>query len=137
MPVIIITFIIGAARGWQLFILTKLPPQLKGLILGVCSAFRAVCKQKGSHFGDPIVCHDSSNNIVKETITMKDELTESLLRSSTSNVNKMGKPKWMLGTVRQHFGNFSRPINLKVVLSPTTTKAKISSFIINLVGLIV
>lgn len=38
MPVIIITFIIGAARGWQLFILTKLPPQLKGLILGVCSA---------------------------------------------------------------------------------------------------
>ncbi|CAI9272184.1 unnamed protein product [Lactuca saligna] len=171
MPVnIIITFIIGAALGWLLFFITKPPPHLKGLILGVCSAGNlgnlpliivpAVCKEKGSPFGDPDVCHeyamayaslsmamgtlfvwtfvynllrvfseDSGNNIPKETVTMKEDLTQSLLPSSTSNVNMMGKEKGMLGTMKQHFGNFSRAVNLKAVLSPSTTGA--------LIGLIV
>lgn len=69
MPVnILITFIIGSALGWVLLIITRPPKHLKGLIIGACAAGNmgnlpliivpAVCKEKGSPFGDPDVCHE-------------------------------------------------------------------------------
>ncbi|KAI7750228.1 hypothetical protein M8C21_027764 [Ambrosia artemisiifolia] len=69
MPVnILLTYIIGSALGWVLLIITKPPQHLKGLILGSCAAgnlgslpliiIPAVCKEKGSPFGDPNVCHE-------------------------------------------------------------------------------
>ncbi|MFS8009904.1 putative membrane transport protein [Helianthus anomalus] len=69
MPVnILLTYIIGSALGWMLLIITRPPQHLKGLILGTCAAgnlgslpliiIPAVCKEKGSPFGDPSVCHE-------------------------------------------------------------------------------
>ncbi|XP_020227003.1 protein PIN-LIKES 3 [Cajanus cajan] len=68
MPVnILLTFIIGSALGWILVKLTRPPKHLEGLILGVCSAgnlgnlpiiiIPAICKDKGSPFGDSDVCY--------------------------------------------------------------------------------
>ncbi|KAG4990806.1 hypothetical protein JHK82_024299 [Glycine max] len=67
MPVnILLTFIIGYALGWILIKLTKAPKHLEGLIMGVCLAgnlgnlpiiiIPAICKDKGSPFGDSNVC---------------------------------------------------------------------------------
>ncbi|KAD7479065.1 hypothetical protein E3N88_02201 [Mikania micrantha] len=69
MPVnILLTFIIGSALGWVLLTITRPPQHLKGLVLGTCAAgnlgslpfiiIPAICKEKGSPFGDPDVCHD-------------------------------------------------------------------------------
>nr|KAJ0223751.1 hypothetical protein LSAT_V11C200076510 [Lactuca sativa] len=138
MPVnILITFIIGSALGWLLLIITKPPKHLKGLILGACAAgnmgnlpliiIPAVCKEQGSPFGDPDVCHeyamayaslslaigaiylwtyvynlvrifsghsqDTSNTVVKETVIIQEDLTETLLPSSSLTVNKKGTMK--------------------------------------------
>ncbi|XP_025629001.1 protein PIN-LIKES 4 isoform X2 [Arachis hypogaea] len=66
MPVnILITFIIGSILGWILVvIITRAPKNLEGLIISVCSAgnlpiiiIPAICKDKGSPFGDPDVCY--------------------------------------------------------------------------------
>ncbi|XP_024174539.1 protein PIN-LIKES 3 isoform X2 [Rosa chinensis] len=68
MPVnILITFIVGSVLGWILIQLARPPPHLRGLILGCCAAgnlgnllliiIPAVCKEKGSPFGAPDVCH--------------------------------------------------------------------------------
>ncbi|KAB2631974.1 transporter-like [Pyrus ussuriensis x Pyrus communis] len=68
MPVnILITFIIGSVLGWILIQLTRPPAHLRGLVLGCCAAGNlgnllliivpAVCKEKGSPFGAPDVCH--------------------------------------------------------------------------------
>ncbi|ESW30036.1 hypothetical protein PHAVU_002G119300 [Phaseolus vulgaris] len=68
MPVnILLTFIIGSALGWILVKLTRAPKHLEGLIVGVCSAgnlgnlpiiiIPAICKDKGSPFGDSNVCY--------------------------------------------------------------------------------
>ncbi|XP_023767413.1 protein PIN-LIKES 3 isoform X3 [Lactuca sativa] len=174
MPVnILITFIIGAALGWLLLIITKPSPHLKGLILGVCSAGNlgnllliivpAVCKEKGSPFGDPDVCHgyamayasvsmamgslfvwtfvynllrafseDSGNNVVKETVTTHEDLTENLLPSSTST-EKKPKLKVMLDKMKQQLGNFSKAVNLKDILAPSTTAA-IIGLIVGMIG---
>ncbi|XVF62339.1 hypothetical protein PTKIN_Ptkin08bG0208800 [Pterospermum kingtungense] len=61
------TYIIGAALGWILVKITKAPQHLRGLILGCCAAgnvgnlplilIPAICKEKGSPFGDPDICH--------------------------------------------------------------------------------
>nr|WAU86948.1 birch protein [Betula platyphylla] len=61
------TFLIGSALGWILMKITRPPQHLKGLILGCCAAgnmgnlpiiiIPAVCREKGSPFGDPDVCH--------------------------------------------------------------------------------
>ncbi|XP_076954144.1 protein PIN-LIKES 3-like [Bidens hawaiensis] len=162
MPVsILLTFIIGSALGWVLLIITRPPQHLKGLILGTCAAgnlgslpmiiIPAVCKEKGSPFGDPNVCHefgmayaslsmaigalflwtyvynlvrvfsvnsqDSGNNVVASV------LTESLLPSSSSTVNKNGKWKVTTEKIKQHLWNFSRQVNLKAVFTPATTGA--------------
>lgn len=68
MPVnILLTYIFGSAFGWVVIQVTKTPPRFRGLILGCCSAgnmgnmllilIPAVCKERGSPFGAPDVCH--------------------------------------------------------------------------------
>ncbi|KAH7849239.1 hypothetical protein Vadar_015042 [Vaccinium darrowii] len=68
MPVnILITFIIGSALGWVVNQITRAPTHLRGLVVGCCAAgnlgniliiiIPAVCKDKGSPFGAPDVCH--------------------------------------------------------------------------------
>ncbi|PSR99475.1 Protein PIN-LIKES like [Actinidia chinensis var. chinensis] len=68
MPInILITFIIGSALGWVVIKVTRAPPHLRGLVLGCCAAgnlgnmlliiIPTVCKEKGSPFGAPDVCH--------------------------------------------------------------------------------
>ncbi|KAK2355355.1 protein PIN-LIKES [Trifolium repens] len=68
MPVnILATFILGSALAWIVIKITRPPKHLEGLILGCCSAgnlgnlpiiiIPAICKEKGSPFGDPKVCH--------------------------------------------------------------------------------
>ncbi|XP_062144986.1 protein PIN-LIKES 3-like [Alnus glutinosa] len=64
---VLATFLIGSALGWILLKITRPPQHLKGLILGCCAAgnmgnlpiiiIPAVCREKGSPFGDPDVCH--------------------------------------------------------------------------------
>ncbi|XP_043713491.1 protein PIN-LIKES 3-like isoform X1 [Telopea speciosissima] len=67
MPInILFTFLIGSALGWMLIQITRPPQHLRGLILGCCAAGNlgnmliiivpAVCKEKGSPFGDSDVC---------------------------------------------------------------------------------
>ncbi|KAF5188435.1 Auxin efflux carrier-like protein, partial [Thalictrum thalictroides] len=63
---IFITFVSGSILGWLLIRLTRAPSHLRGLILGCCSAgnlgnmlviiIPAICKEKGSPFGDQDVC---------------------------------------------------------------------------------
>ncbi|MQL70929.1 hypothetical protein Taro_003249 [Colocasia esculenta] len=68
MPVnICLSFFIGSALGWFVSRITKAPAHLKGLLIGCCSAgnlgnilfviIPAMCKEKGSPFGAPDVCH--------------------------------------------------------------------------------
>ncbi|TYJ47564.1 hypothetical protein E1A91_A02G198900v1 [Gossypium mustelinum] len=52
---ILLTFIIGTAIGWLLVKITKAPQHLRGLILSCCAA--AICREKGSPFGAPDICH--------------------------------------------------------------------------------
>lgn len=64
---VLITFIIGAALGWLLVKLMRVPHHLQGLVLGCCAAGNlgnlpliivpAVCKQRGNPFGDADICH--------------------------------------------------------------------------------
>ncbi|XP_021759421.1 protein PIN-LIKES 3-like [Chenopodium quinoa] len=67
MPVnIFITYLLGSILGWVLIKITKAPRHLKGLIIGACSAGNlgklpliivpAMCREKGSPFGDVDVC---------------------------------------------------------------------------------
>ncbi|CAA3004033.1 uncharacterized transporter YBR287W-like isoform X1 [Olea europaea subsp. europaea] len=65
---ILITFIIGSALGWVVIQITRPPPHLYGLVIGCCAAgnlgnmlliiIPAVCKERGSPFGDPDVCSE-------------------------------------------------------------------------------
>ncbi|XP_050229024.1 protein PIN-LIKES 1-like isoform X2 [Mercurialis annua] len=64
---ILITFIIGSILGWLLIRSSRAPHELWGLVLGCCSAgnlgnlpmiiIPAVCKEKGSPFGDVDICY--------------------------------------------------------------------------------
>ncbi|KAG8377201.1 hypothetical protein BUALT_Bualt08G0003500 [Buddleja alternifolia] len=64
---ILFTFIIGSVLGWSVIQITSAPPHLRGLIIGCCAAgnlgnmlfiiIPAVCKEKGSPFENPDVCH--------------------------------------------------------------------------------
>ncbi|XP_020235383.1 protein PIN-LIKES 3 isoform X1 [Cajanus cajan] len=71
MPVnILITFLIGTVLGLLVVKLTRVPPNLQGLVLGCCAAGNlgnlpiiivpAVCKQSGSPFGDVNVCYKNA-----------------------------------------------------------------------------
>ncbi|CAL0313088.1 unnamed protein product [Lupinus luteus] len=68
MPINILgTFILGSALGWILIKITRPPKHMEGLVLGCCSAgnlgnlliiiIPAICKEKGSPFGEPDVCN--------------------------------------------------------------------------------
>lgn len=68
MPInIFLTFLLGSLLGWVVIHLTKAPPPSRGLIIGCCAAgnlgnmlliiIPAICKEKGSPFGDPDACH--------------------------------------------------------------------------------
>nr|XP_043634294.1 protein PIN-LIKES 3-like [Erigeron canadensis] len=181
MPVnILLTFIIGSGLGWALIVIAKPPQHLKGLIIGTCAAgnlgnlllilIPAVCKEKGTPFGDPNVCYDygiayaslstaigavflwsyvfnlvrvfsdhsqhSGHNVVtriEESETRAEDLTQSLLPSSTTSVNTKIKVKVILGKMKQHLGNFSRQVNLKAVFAPSTLGA-IVGFIIGTIA---
>lgn len=64
---ILFTFIVGSILGWAVLQITRPPQHLRGLVIGCCAAgnlgnmlliiIPAVCKEKGSPFGDPGVCH--------------------------------------------------------------------------------
>ncbi|XP_059636423.1 protein PIN-LIKES 1-like isoform X2 [Cornus florida] len=64
---ILITFIIGSVLGWLVIQITRAPRHMRGLIVGCCAAgnlgnmlliiIPAVCKEKGTPFGAPDVCH--------------------------------------------------------------------------------
>ncbi|TMW87445.1 hypothetical protein EJD97_019948 [Solanum chilense] len=64
---IFITFIVGSILAWIVNQITKPPKHLRGLVIGCCAAGNmgnmlliivpAVCKEKGSPFGAPDVCH--------------------------------------------------------------------------------
>ncbi|PAN13108.1 hypothetical protein PAHAL_2G314600 [Panicum hallii] len=67
MPVnILLAFTFGLFFGWIVVKVTRAPAKLRGLILGCCSAgnlgnifliiIPALCKEKGSPFGEPDVC---------------------------------------------------------------------------------
>ncbi|KAF3446943.1 hypothetical protein FNV43_RR12123 [Rhamnella rubrinervis] len=69
MPVnILITFVIGSILGWIVIQFTRPPTHLRGLILGCCAAgnlgnmlliiIPAVCKEKGSPFGNSDSCYN-------------------------------------------------------------------------------
>lgn len=63
---ILFTFLLGSALGWVVIQLTRAPSHLHGLIIGCCAAgnlgnllliiIPAVCKERGSPFGDPDTC---------------------------------------------------------------------------------
>ncbi|TMX04134.1 hypothetical protein EJD97_011432 [Solanum chilense] len=64
---ILFTFVAGSILGWAVLQVTRPPQHLRGLVVGCCAAgnlgnmlliiIPAVCKEKGSPFGDPGVCH--------------------------------------------------------------------------------
>ncbi|KAJ4715358.1 Auxin efflux carrier family protein [Melia azedarach] len=64
---ILCTFIIGSLMAWILIKITRAPHHLRGLVLGCCCAgnlgnlpliiIPAVCREKGSPFGDPEICY--------------------------------------------------------------------------------
>ncbi|XP_048128579.1 protein PIN-LIKES 3-like isoform X1 [Rhodamnia argentea] len=64
---VLLTFILGSALGWMLIRFSRAPDHLQGLVLGCCAAgnlgnmpliiIPAVCREKGSPFGDPESCN--------------------------------------------------------------------------------
>lgn len=64
---LLLTFILGSALGWMLIRFSRAPDHLQGLVLGCCAAgnlgnmpliiIPAVCREKGSPFGDPESCN--------------------------------------------------------------------------------
>ncbi|KAI3794432.1 hypothetical protein L1987_37064 [Smallanthus sonchifolius] len=164
MPVnILLTFIIGSALGWVLILIAKPSQHLKGLVLGTCSAGNlgnllliivpAVCKEKGTPFGDSDVCTVNGMayaslslaigavfiwsyvyNLVRvfsvdsgnnHTETMHEDVTVPLLPSSEpeSSGPEEGKMKVMLKAMKRRWGNFSNRVNLTAVFAPSTIGA--------------
>ncbi|XP_048230776.1 protein PIN-LIKES 3-like isoform X2 [Ricinus communis] len=113
MPVnILITFIIGSALGWILIKITAPPKHLKGLILGCCAAGNmgnlvliivpAMCREKGSPFGPPDVCHAygisyASLSMAIGAIYMW-SYVYNMMRISASEINKEVRRKDTEGT---------------------------------------
>ncbi|KAI3798690.1 hypothetical protein L1987_33968 [Smallanthus sonchifolius] len=164
MPVnILLTFIIGSALGWVLILIAKPSQHLKGLVLGTCSAGNlgnllliivpAVCKEKGTPFGDSDVCTVNGMayaslslaigavfiwsyvyNLVRvfsgdsennQTESMNEDVTVPLLPSSESEPSgpAEGKMKVMFKAMKRRWGNFSNRVNLTAVFAPSTIGA--------------
>uniref|UniRef100_F6I0B3 Protein PIN-likeS 3 n=1 Tax=Vitis vinifera TaxID=29760 RepID=F6I0B3_VITVI len=172
MPLNILTVcIIGSALGLLLVKTTRAPQHLKGLILGSCAAgnmgnmpliiIPAVCREKGSPFGAPDVCHTFAMayaslsmaigaiclwsyvyNIVRifssnarEGINLHCSISEEYPHQFTlphplseENLQVVA----ISGKMKQLLRKFSRKINLKELLAPSTTGA-IVGFIIGMV----
>ncbi|KAK3014343.1 hypothetical protein RJ639_008936, partial [Escallonia herrerae] len=89
---ILITFIIGSGLGWVVIQLTRAPKNLRGLVVGCCAAgnlgnmlliiIPAVCKEKGSPFGAPDVCH--TYGMAYASLSMAD-IFESKLKRRRNN----------------------------------------------------
>ncbi|KAK9062150.1 hypothetical protein SSX86_019336 [Deinandra increscens subsp. villosa] len=170
MPVnILLTFIIGSALGWILILIAKPPKHLRGLVLGTCSAGNlgnmlliivpAVCKEKGTPFGDSDVCSEYGMayaslsmaigavflwtyvyNLVRvfseddsgnnQIEAPQEDLTVSLL-PSTDAVD--GKMKVMVNGMKRQWGKFSKRVNLSRVFAPSTIGA-IVGFVIGTIA---
>ncbi|KAK9049952.1 hypothetical protein SSX86_031079 [Deinandra increscens subsp. villosa] len=170
MPVnILLTFIIGSALGWILILIAKPPKHLRGLVLGTCSAGNlgnmlliivpAVCKEKGTPFGDSDVCSEYGMayaslsmaigavflwtyvyNLVRvfseddsgnnQIEAPQEDLTVSLL-PSTDAVD--GKMKVMVNRMKRQWGKFSKRVNLSRVFAPSTIGA-IVGFVIGTIA---
>ncbi|XP_071735353.1 protein PIN-LIKES 3-like isoform X2 [Rutidosis leptorrhynchoides] len=174
MPVnILLTFIIGSALGWVLMIIAKPPQHLKGLILGACSAGNlgnmlliivpAVCKEKGTPFGDSDVCSEfgtayaslsmaigaiflwsyvynlvrvfSKDSTTNEAVIMQEDLVQPLLPSteSDSSIKIEGRMKVILNSMKRKWSDISRHVNLKAVFAPSTSGA-IVGFVVGTIG---
>ncbi|KAL8246747.1 hypothetical protein R6Q59_007963 [Mikania micrantha] len=172
MPVnILLTFIIGSVLGWVLILIAKPSQHLRGLVLGTCSAGNlgnmlliivpAVCKEKGTPFGDADVCSEYGMayaslsmaigavflwsyvyNLVRvfsedsgtiQTETVQEDLTIPLLPSSESTAPIEGKMKVMLNGMKRRWGNFSKRVNLSAIFAPSTTGA-IVGFVIGTIA---
>ncbi|MFS8009892.1 putative membrane transport protein [Helianthus anomalus] len=164
MPVnILLTFIIGSVLGWLLILIAKPPKHLKGLVLGTCSAGNlgnmlliivpAVCKEKGTPFGDSDVCSEygmayaslsmaigavflwsyvynlvrvfSEDSGKNKAETVKEDLIIPLLPSTEaeSSTTTDGKMKVMLKAMKRHWRKFSKRVNLSAIFAPSTSGA--------------
>ncbi|XP_019422512.1 PREDICTED: protein PIN-LIKES 3-like isoform X1 [Lupinus angustifolius] len=105
MPVNILgTFIIGSALGWILVKITRPPENIEGLVIGACSAgnlgnlpmiiLPAICKDKGSPFGDPDVCHKYGMGYASLSMAIGSiyiwSYVYNIMRISSSKVHKEG-----------------------------------------------
>ncbi|XP_016651197.1 PREDICTED: uncharacterized transporter YBR287W-like isoform X2 [Prunus mume] len=173
MPVnILITFIVGSILGWILLQLTRPPAYLRGIVVGCCAGGNlgfmlliivpAVCKEKGSPFGAPDVCHTFAlayaslsmaigamylwsyvYNIVRISAKRGTQNAhQSPERSSTPNQvsctepplsSKESEEMTSLGKViKQRIMMVFGKLNLKTIFSPSTTGAMVG-FVIGLI----
>ncbi|KAM1032282.1 hypothetical protein ACFX2I_035876 [Malus domestica] len=150
MPVnILITFIIGSILGCLLIQLTRPPAHLRGLVLGCCAAGNlgmmlliivpAVCKEKGSPFGAPDVCHMYAMGYASLSMAVGDfylwsyvynivrissrrgnqDYNQSAERSSTSDQATTS------GKLEQRIVMVFQKMNLKSIFAPSTIGALI------------
>ncbi|KAI7750229.1 hypothetical protein M8C21_027765 [Ambrosia artemisiifolia] len=173
MPVnILLTFIIGSVLGWVLILIAKPAKHLRGLVLGTCSAGNlgnmlliivpAVCKEKGTPFGDSGVCSEfgmayaslsmaigavflwsyvynlvrvfSEDSNSNKTETIKKDLTVPLLPSSEPESSTTeGKMKVILKAMKRHWRNLSKRVNLSAIFAPSTSGA-IVGFVIGTIA---
>ncbi|KAM1484173.1 hypothetical protein TB2_035404 [Malus domestica] len=148
MPVnILITFIIGSILGCLLIQLTRPPAHLRGLVLGCCAAGNlgmmlliivpAVCKEKGSPFGAPDVCHMYAMGYASLSMAVGDfyvwsyvynivrvssrrgnqDYNQSAERSSTSDQATTS------GKLEQRIVMVFQKMNLKSIFAPSTIGA--------------
>ncbi|XP_061337678.1 protein PIN-LIKES 3-like [Gastrolobium bilobum] len=133
MPVNILgTFILGSALGWILIRITRPPKHLEGLILGCCSAgnlgnlpiiiIPAMCKEKGSPFGEPEICHQYGMAYASLSMAIGAiflwSYVYNIMRISSSRVQKEGNTKNDPSTLKasgeiseSHPDNFSETFN--------------------------
>ncbi|KAI5660869.1 hypothetical protein M9H77_20192 [Catharanthus roseus] len=161
MPVnILITFIVGSVLGWLVVHITRAPVHLRGLVIGCCAAgnlgnmlliiIPAVCKEKGSPFGAPDVCHTYGMgyaalsmavgaiylwsyvyNIVRISSSKSSKEVEIIDPSQSSTESSMP----LLEKIRQYAGSLAKKINVKRLLAPSTTGA-IAGFVVGLIPLV-
>ncbi|GLT66038.1 hypothetical protein SLA2020_384340 [Shorea laevis] len=124
MPVnILLTLILGSVLGWILIKITRTPPNLKGLILGCCSAgnmgnllliiLPELCEESSSPFGDSSTCSTNTE--------------------AYASLSLAGKVLIFLEKIKQHVNKLTSQIKLKMLLAPGTVAA-IVGFIIGLVS---
>ncbi|KEH17833.1 protein PIN-LIKES 4 isoform X2 [Medicago truncatula] len=94
---VLLTFIIGAALGWLVVKLMRVPHHLQGLVLGCCAAGNlgnlpliivpAVCKQTGNPFGDADICH--RNGLAYASLSMAVSKKEKIMKQVKVLAEKM------------------------------------------------